>query len=106
MMRLRKEVGRKASAFKNTAMSEGGRKEVGRKRRKDWMLSVSEGPRYSYDSARNYQWPRESITILEHSLEASGGVTWRTSKKAAVSEGSRKAVGRKCRKELEISTIS
>ena len=38
-------------------------------------------------------------------MEASGGVTWRTSKKAAVSEGSRKAVGRKCRKELEISTI-
>ena len=54
---------------------------------------------------RNYQWPRESIAILEHSLEASGGVTWRTFKKAAVSEGSRKAVGRKCRKELEISTI-
>ena len=54
MMRLRKEVGRKASAFKNTAMSEGGRKEVGRKRRKDWMLSVSEGPRYSYDSAQNF----------------------------------------------------
>ena len=53
MMRLRKEVGRKASAFKNTAMSEGGRKEVGRKRRKDWMLSVSEGPRYSHDSAQN-----------------------------------------------------
>ena len=52
-MRLRKEVGRKASAFKNTAMSEGGRKEVGRKRRKDWMLSVSEGPRYSHDSAQN-----------------------------------------------------
>ena len=38
-------------------------------------------------------------------MEASGGVTWRTCKKAAVSEGSRKAVGRKCRKELEISTI-
>ena len=38
-------------------------------------------------------------------MKASGGVTWRTSKKAAVSEGSRKAVGRKCRKELEISTI-
>ena len=53
MMRLRKEVGRKASAFKNTAMSEGGRKEVGRKRRKAWMLSVSEGPRYSHDSAQN-----------------------------------------------------
>ena len=53
MMRLRKEVGRKASAFKNTAMSEGERKEVGRKRRKDWRLSVSEGPRYSHDSAQN-----------------------------------------------------
>ena len=52
-MRLRKEVGRKASAFKNTAMSEGGRKDVGRKRRKDWMLSVSEGPRYSHDSDQN-----------------------------------------------------
>ena len=47
-----------------------------------------------------------STAILEHSVEASGGVTWRTSEKAAVSEGSRKAVGRKCRKELEISAIS
>ena len=53
MMRLRKEVGRKASALQNTEMSEGGWKGVGRKRWKDWMLSVSEGPRYSHDSAQN-----------------------------------------------------